>query len=587
MRPVYPFSAVAGQDDVKLALLLVAVDPGIGGVLIRGERGTAKSTIARGLAALLPECLPDKPAPFVELPLGATEDRVVGSLDISQVLRDGATQLRSGLLAHADGGVLYVDEVNLLPDHLVDLLLDAAASGWVTVERDGVSAGEAARFVLIGTMNPEEGDLRPQFLDRFGLSVQVAGLANQDLRMAALERRLSFDQDPAAFVAQSEAEQAQLRRAIVDARMRLPTLPITNVHLSKVTEISAQHRLDGMRGDLAIIKAARALAAWQSAPRIEAEHIRLAAEFALPHRSRRKATQPRRPNEYAPQSETGGAGADAATPPAQEPLQPAPAAPGTGTVKLFTDLIDRNSIGRRGSQSVAPHRGIRAFPFEESGTLAINETLTAASGRGARVGDGGVVLTSADLMRRERRGPGHSSVLFLVDASSSMAMRRRLELAKGAALGLLRSSYQRRDQVALMVFRGVGTDVVLPFTDQVNRIESALDEVPSGGRTPLARALLDAAQLAQTRDPALVVIFTDGRANVGVSTDDPWQDALTACGALKAACAGALVIDCEAGPILLGRAQLLAETLQAECVALSALDGTDLTVRISRRLELL
>src|SRR5689334_11003619 len=167
MRMEYPFSAIVGEEDLKLALQAVAVDPSIGGVLIKGERGTAKSTVARGLAALLPASPTGEPAPFVELPLGATEDRVVGSLDVSKALREGQTQLRSGLLARADGGILYVDEVNLLPDHLVDLLLDAAARGWVTVERDGVSAGEAARFVLIGTMNPDEGELRPQLLDRF------------------------------------------------------------------------------------------------------------------------------------------------------------------------------------------------------------------------------------------------------------------------------------------------------------------------------------------------------------------------------------------------------------------------------------
>src|ERR1700738_2593332 len=192
MRPDFPFSAVVGQDDLKLALVLAAVDPTIGGVLITGERGTAKSTAARGLAALLPKTSAGNAAPFVELPLGATEDRVVGSLDISRVLQDGSTKLRSGLLARADGGVLYVDEVNLLPDHIVDLLLDAAAGGRGPVERDGVSAGEAARFVLVGTMNPEEGELRPQFVDRFGLCVQVRGLALQETPIAAIRPRVSF-----------------------------------------------------------------------------------------------------------------------------------------------------------------------------------------------------------------------------------------------------------------------------------------------------------------------------------------------------------------------------------------------------------
>ena len=291
MKFEYPFSAVVGQDELKLALLLSAVDPTIGGVLIKGERGTAKTTIARGLAALLPPEANGAPAPFVELPLGATEDRVVGSLDVTKALRDGDTRLRSGVLARANGGVLYVDEVNLLPDHLVDLLLDAAASGWVTVERDGVSAGEAARFVLVGTMNPEEGDLRPQFLDRFGLSVQVRGLDTQDLRMAAVSRRLQFDADPTAVIDASRPAEEALRQAIIDARARLPLLPVTGAHLTLVTAICAEQSLDGIRGDLAIVKTARALASWEKATEIGADHVRRAAAFANAGKGERCCTE--------------------------------------------------------------------------------------------------------------------------------------------------------------------------------------------------------------------------------------------------------------------------------------------------------
>jgi magnesium chelatase subunit D len=297
MRAEYPFSAVVGQDELKLALLLSAVDPTIGGVLIKGERGTAKTTVARGLAALLPAKADGGPAPFVELPLGATEDRVVGSLDVTKALRDGHTQLRSGVLARANGGVLYVDEVNLLPDHLVDLLLDAAASGWVTVERDGVSAGEAARFVLIGTMNPEEGDLRPQFVDRFGLSVEVRGLDTQELRMGAVAKRLEFDADPGCVIATAREAEDALRRAIVDARARLLLLPVTGAHLSMVAAICLEQTLDGIRGDLAIIKTARALAAWEKASEIGADHVRRAAAFALPHRMRRRPAQSTSPRQ--------------------------------------------------------------------------------------------------------------------------------------------------------------------------------------------------------------------------------------------------------------------------------------------------
>jgi magnesium chelatase subunit D len=594
MRPDFPFSAVVGQDELKLALVLAAVDPTIGGVLITGERGTAKSTAARGLAALLPETPEGKAAPFVELPLGATEDRVIGSLDISRVLQDGSTELRSGLLARADGGVLYVDEVNLLPDHIVDLLLDAAASGWVTVERDGVSAGEAARFVLVGTMNPEEGELRPQFVDRFGLCVQVRGLALQETRIAAIRQRLSFDDQPASVIDAVQPAERALREGIAAARGRLAALSITNGHLAAVAALSVEHRLDGIRGDLAIIKAARALAAWQGAPEILDDHIRRAAELALSHRTRQKKSksQPRAPTNFsAPDENRAPAGGDAAPAAgaaraAESPrLQFAPAAPDRDPVRLVTDAVDREGIGRRGTESSSAQRVIGAIPFQHTGTLAIPQTLAAAARRGVRANEHGVRLAASDLMQHERRGPGLCHVLFLVDASGSMATKRRLEVAKGAALGLLTSSYQRRDEVALMVFRAEGTDLVLPFTRHIASIERALCDVPTGGRTPLARALLDATRLMQTREPALLVLLTDGRANVSLDGGDPWEEALAACAQLETACAGALVIDCEPGPIVLGRARVLAQALGAECIALDAMDAAALTLRIHGRLE--
>ncbi len=598
MRPDFPFSAVVGQDDLKLALMLAAVDPTIGGVLITGERGTAKSTAARGLAALLPETSEGKAAPFVELPLGATEDRVVGSLDISRLLQDGSTELRSGLLARADGGVLYVDEVNLLPDHIVDLLLDAAASGWVTVERDGVSAGEAARFILVGTMNPEEGDLRPQFVDRFGLCVQVRGLAAQETRIAAIRQRLSFDDLPESIIEAVRPEEQALRRGIVAARERLAALSITDAHLSAVAALSVEHQLDGIRGDLAIIRAARALAAWQAASEIRDEHIRRAADLALSHRTRQKKSkaQPRaRPSLEPPDQNRTPADGEAAHATGAAPapahlaesprLRMAPPGPDRGPVRLMTDVVDREGAGRRRAESPGSQRVIGAIPFQHTGTLAMPQTLAAAARRGVRAGEQGVRLAAADLMQHERRGPGLCHVLFLVDASGSMATKRRLEVAKGAALGLLTSNYQRRDEVALMVFRAEGTDLALPFTRHIASIEQALRDVPTGGRTPLARALLDAARLMQTREPALLVLLTDGRANVSLDGGDPWEEALAACSVLQAACAGALVIDCEPGPIVLGRARVLAQALGAECVALDAMDATALTLRIHGRLE--
>ncbi len=606
----FPMSAIVGQDDLKLALLLAAVDPTIGGVLISGERGTAKSTAARALASLLPRTA-DGVAPFVELPLGATEDRVVGSIDVSKVLKDGSAELRPGLLARAHGGVLYVDEVNLLPDHIVDLLLDTAASGWVTIERDGLSTGQPARFVLIGTMNPEEGELRPQFLDRFGLCVRIQGPADVDERVAAVRQRVAFDDAPETVVQALQTAESQLRETIVAAQDRLRRVVIDDSHLRLVAEIVAERATDGIRGDLATIKAARALAAWEASAAIEEHHIRRAAEFALTHRTPRSVRPNRRGAQgggtSTPNRPTGVGGApppsstpsssrsSKSTPPAADGgklLRASTAAQNPDPIHLRTEDIDREQAGRRNTEAMGTTGrivGTRAFDRTGmgtgTGTLAINETVRAAAARGARVSTQGVSLVHSDLRQHERAGTGRCHVLFLVDASGSMAVQQRITLAKQAASGLLTSSYQRRDEVALMVFRGKGTDLILPFTRDVRRVDDALREVPTGGRTPLARALLDATQLLQTREPSLLVLLTDGRANVSVGEGDPWVEAQAACTTLASACAGALVIDCESGPIALGRARVLATALNAEAVALNAIDVPQLLIQVNRRVE--
>ena len=318
----------------------------------------------------------------------------------------------------------------------------------------------------------------------------------------------------------------------------------------------------------------------------------------MPHRIRRKPTPSaqRRSAPGAnsqpvtrPQPASSGL-ADATGTPANSAAASAVGVPVTAPalsnpVTLATDVIDRESSGRRGTGSVASRRAARATPYDQTGTLAINETITAAAIRGRRVGERGIAFAPTDLMQHTRSGPGRSHVLFLVDASASMATQRRLELAKAAALGLLKSNYQHRDEVALMVFRGQGADLVMPFTSAIEGVEQALSDVPTGGRTPLARALLDATEILSTRDPALLIVFTDGRANVSASGGDPWEESLAACAPLKDVCAGAVVIDCEPGPIVLGRARQLAAALGAECIALSALDSNDLTIQILRRIE--
>src|SRR5580693_7175505 len=317
----FPFSAVVAMDDMRLALILNAISPAIGGVLVRGEKGTAKSTAVRALTAVLPpvevvagcrfSCSPEAPDPqcpdgphpagphlanpaaqarptrLVELPVGATEDRLTGSLDVGRALTEGVTSFQPGLLAAAHRGVLYVDEVNLLHDHLVDLLLDAAALGTSYVERDGVSVRHAARFLLVGTMNPEEGELRPQLLDRFGLTVEAVAPRDPATRAEVVRRRMDFDAAPAAFTARFAADEAALAVSIAAAQARLPRVVLTDEELERIAGVCASFDVDGLRADIVIARTAAAHAAWHGRDAVNREDIRVAALLALPHRRRR------------------------------------------------------------------------------------------------------------------------------------------------------------------------------------------------------------------------------------------------------------------------------------------------------------
>ena len=328
LPPVFPFSALAGQPALRLALLLVAIDPGIGGVLVEGPRGTAKSTAARSLAELLPG------SAFVPLPLGASLEHLVGTLDLDEALAGHAVRFRPGLLARADGGVLYVDEVNLLPDLLVDALLDAAASGMHVVERDGVSQAHAARFALIGTMNPEEGALRPQLLDRFGLDVALDNLTDPAVREAAVRDRLAFDTDPAAFRTRHGAALRELTGRLAHARQRAPTLDSGDTVFARVTTLCLAARVDGLRADLVLLRAARALAAWEEASAVTPAHVDQVAELVLRHRRHPDAAaeSPPAPGET-PREDTADDSLWGEMPPepvgltAAKPLRPLPGGP--------------------------------------------------------------------------------------------------------------------------------------------------------------------------------------------------------------------------------------------------------------------
>jgi magnesium chelatase subunit I len=344
----FPFSAIVGQEEMKLALRIAAVDPGVGGVLIFGDRGTGKSTAVRALAALLPPipvvegcaygCDPsgngtrcpdcsrrttpppsrEAPVPMVDLPLGATEDRVVGTMDLERALVDGTRRFEPGLLARANRGFLYIDEVNLLEDHLVDLLLDVAASGENVVEREGISIRHPARFVLVGSGNPEEGDLRPQLLDRFGLSVEVETPRDLDLRVEVLRRRDAYDRDPTGFVRRWGGADGRIRQGLARARARLPEVQIPDAILRQASRLCMALDVDGLRGELTLIRAARAAAALEGSETVGPEHLRMVAPPSLRHRLRRDPLDEsgttvrvtRAMDELAPEAGESGSGPD-------------------------------------------------------------------------------------------------------------------------------------------------------------------------------------------------------------------------------------------------------------------------------------
>ena len=640
----FPFSAIVASEDLAIALILTTVSPEVGGVLVRGEKGTAKTTMVRGLAEVLPDvavvegcrfsCHPadpdstcpdgphlvpvasSRPARLVELPVGATEDRVIGALDLKEALGAGQVTYQPGLLAAAHRGILYVDEVNLLHDHLVDLLLDAAATGRSTVEREGVSVSHASRIVLIGTMNPEEGELRPQLLDRFGLTVQIAAPQDPTLRAEVIRRRMAYDADPEGFVDAYAVAQKELRSRILEARAILPLVRLADQQLIMIAEICAAFGVDGLRADIVTARAAAAHAAWEGRSEVITADIRAAARLALPHRRRRNPfdapgldedllDQLLDDHEPEPDPDPDPPNSDTRAEPVEAPVRdevpstdsghdetsPGPdgspstgsghvAAPGaTYRTRLFTAAgVGRGEAGRRSRAITTTGRTVGATPAgPEPGPLHLPATIRAAAPQQAergRAATGRLRLSADDLRLAVTEGRESNLILLVVDASGSMAARRRMEAVKAAALSLLLDAYQRRDKVGLITFRGADATLALPPTSSIDVAARRLRELPSGGRTPLAEGLVCAAEtlrLEAIRDPRrrpLLVLVTDGRATHG---PDAVARSRRIAQQLRATGVASLVIDCETGRFRLGLAAVLSDHLGAQHVPVGEL----------------
>jgi magnesium chelatase subunit D len=626
----YPFTAIVGQEEMQLGLILSVIDPHIEGVLIMGHRGTGKSTAVRALADLLPPmkrvrgcaygCDPDEAdgsckwcaaarrrggrlpvekarVPVVELPLGATEDRICGSLDIEKALNAGIKAFEPGLLARAHRGFLYIDEVNLLEDHLVDLLLDVSASGRNFVEREGISLSHPARFVLVGSGNPEEGEVRPQLLDRFGFYVCVETVNELDARAEIMSRRERFERDPVAFHREAAAGQACLRRRIIRARRLRPHVSVAPELISRIAGVCMQLNIVGHRGELTVLRAAKALAAFEGRKRVTDADVRRVAMMSLRHRLRRDlhgemdfgVRIQHALDQVLPEKSMAS---DGAAPDREDHILP----PVDAIVPA--DILDARFAEREGKRSPVRYaREARSTPGAKS--VALGATVRAAAAlQRLRQGEGGTAsgrcrirIQAEDVRYRRPKRDEHLLIIFVVDTSGSMVYNRIRE-AKGAVQRLLRQAYCRRDKIALITFRDSGARLVLPPSRSVERASSAMDSLAAGGGTPLAagiRAALDLARRTRSVEQrgSLLVLLTDGCANLTLTGDAPgsgeavWQELEHIGAAVRAEAIPSVVIDTRQPALTRGEAQRLASLLGARHVSLRRLDAEEISASVT------
>ena len=628
-REILPFTAIVGQEKMKKALILNAINPRIGGVLIRGEKGTAKSTAVRALAELLPEIEVVNGCPFncnpyneremcdlcypkktngedlevvkrrmwvTDLPLGATEDRVVGSIDVEKAIKEGIKALEPGILAAANRGILYIDEVNLLDDHVADVILDSAAMSLNVVEREGVSVSHPAKFILVGTMNPEEGELRPQLLDRFGLQASVESIDDADKRVEIVKLVESFEKDPKEFEESFDKKQEELRSQIVQAKKIVNEVEISDDLLKLTADTCIKLGVRTHRAEIVINRAAKTIAAFIGRKKVTFGDIKEAMELALPHRMRRKPFEPpsldtEKPDEMmsdtkkqrkgeeqenkqkqmreheherTPPNPKGGDTNENDTGEEKEPQKESVFGIGdpidTGVVrqKQKKDRIyRRKTSGRRIPTLSLRNNGkyVRhGFPKGEIKDVALDATIRAAAPyqRERRAdSDLAVVVKTQDIREKIRVGKVSTATMFVVDASGSMGANRRMESAKGAVLSLLLDSYQQRDKVGLVAFKGDQADVLLPLCSSVDSAYKSLKELPTGGRTPLAAGLerglnllVNEKQKDEGAIPFLLLI-SDGRANVSAGTKELKVELLALAEQARAKGVQVIVIDTE------------------------------------------
>ena len=648
-RHVLPFTSIIGQEILKKALILNAINQDLMGVIIKGQRGTAKSMAVRAIAELLPEmefsiecpygCSPDPDEPHcdtcqeiidkgeklrtekrkirvVTLPLGATEDRVIGSINIERALKEGSSAFEPGLLAKANRGILYIDEINLLDDNLVDILLDAAAMGVNTVERESISITHPAKFILVGTMNPEEGELRPQLTDRLGLYVDVKGIEEIEERVKIIEVMEKFDADPDGFFRMYQNEQENLSQRIVNAVKLLPEVKLQEDLKKLIAKICLDFGIDGHRADILMTRCSKTIAAFDNRKWVERKDVEEAAKLIIPHRMRRQPFEEEQPieqklqqtmeqdaqenekenqnkedegnnndnkdnskndsdykddsanfNEPPQQTDNGtennnneqdSSGKDN---PQQDPNhdteEEALSSTNTKAPYIVTEKDKKIRKGRgRRARTLSTHSGkyVKArVPKTLTNDIAIDATI-----RSSIATKGKLKIDKEDLREKVREKKKATTCLFVVDASGSMGVGKRMEFAKGAVLAMLEESYQKRDKVGFIAFRDRQAVTLLKPTNSIYSAVKKLKELPTGGKTPLSAGLVESLKVMSyemEKDKnciPVMILVSDGKANVAMSSKGLKQEIIEASEIIKKKRINMILIDADEGKFKLG-----------------------------------
>ncbi len=616
----FPFVAVIGQERVKKALILNAVNPRIGGVLISGEKGTAKSTLVRGLADVLDGM------EVVDLPLNITEDRLIGSIDIETAIAEGRKYFEPGLLQKADGNILYIDEVNLLSEHIANCLLETVASGVNIVEREGISHRHTTSFILVGTMNPEEGLMRPQLVDRFGLFTEVHGEQDCRNRTEIIRCRLEYERSPGAYRQQWQEASRALAERIGRARDLLPKVQVSEAVLSLAVAVARQAGCAGHRAEIIIIETARAIAAFDVRLEITEDDIREAAGYALPHRMREPVQacgnnveeEPEKPADTREKGTNPGADSSGSAPqnihdrdiseitgshdadyPDSGQLERESLEEPSGIFDAqiadlrFNDVRRPRGSGKRARVKASSQQGRYIkyrFPKGKVTDLAFDATLRAAAPFQKVRSEPGLALVIRPPDIREKVKEKHTGcvVLFVVDASGSMGARRRMGAVKGAILSLLGDIYRKRDRVGLIAFRKDSATTLLGITRSIELAHKCLKELPTGGRTPLAAGLAKAYELlkiAKVKEPDMLpylVLVSDGKTNVALNGGDAVKDAIGVAEKIRCEGINCMVLDTEEGYIRLGLVRNIAEALNANCVKMDDIRANRITSNVKQ-----